>query len=356
MDELEDLLPSNVDIRGALSTLTAVALSYLDRDHQRLPYRILPPIREFTQRKLPSPPPPLLHALIKLHIHIIQLRDDPTSEVAWAITVPERLNIHAVLKFALGNEYRNEEIITATLDYANLIHYMGEASDELVIMAQGSKTDLSLGVAARCLYELGACYVTENRLDEAELHSRRLPSCMCKLTMSLVRLALSVTWAVCQHTRHHRFVEAEKSFVKVSELFSQAHNVSGQASALGNLGELHLRQDRLDQAEALFVQAYELYSQTHNVGGQARALAILGDLHMRRDRFDEAETSLVKASELFLQVHSVSGRGRCSHQPELPTHAAGSSRRGGEVTSQGLRAAFAKSSCLWSGLRSQPHG
>ena len=70
VDNLQEQLPNDVDLRETLSTLTGVALLYVDRDHPGSPYRILPPIREFAKQKLFPPPTPFLSALLRLYVGI----------------------------------------------------------------------------------------------------------------------------------------------------------------------------------------------------------------------------------------------------------------------------------------------
>ena len=265
-----------------------------------------------------------------------------TSDAAWTIVVPERMNIGALLKYALANGYRDDKIITATLDYTFVMHYRGEASEDLVIIALDGNDQLASAITGKCHRCLGVCYLSRDRLDEAE-----------KSFIEAYKLYLQTDHVLGQantlndlgrlQVRQDRLDEAEKSFLEASELSLQIHDVLGQANALNDLGRLQMRRGRLDEAEKSFLEAYKLSLQSDRILGRANTLNDLGRLQMRRDRLDEAEKSFLEASELSLQIHDVLGQANALNEIRPATDAAGSSGRGREVFPRGFQAVCASS-------------
>jgi hypothetical protein len=165
LDKLQRFLPSDVNLRKAVSTLRRVALIHGETlvDTPRL--RLLSPVRHFSQANL-QVLPELRTALVDLYVGILDDGRDYSDPHSHTFIPPELLNIRAVLAEAYRSGDRREALIKASIAYTAWLVFMGSGSEEIIQLAIQSMPD-SDELLASCFYWLGKLCMRRNDVEEA---------------------------------------------------------------------------------------------------------------------------------------------------------------------------------------------
>ena len=99
--------------------------------------------------------------------------------------------------------------------------------------------------------------------------------------------------------------KALEHFQQTLKIEIEIGNRLGQATALGNLGNVYLQKDDLDKALEHFQQALKIDIEIGNRLGQANALCNLGNVYALKLELDKALERYQRALEFFQQIGAI---------------------------------------------------
>ncbi len=150
---------------------------------------------------------------------------------------------------------------------------------------------------AICYLNIGACYYSLSRLDQAQSFYERARKIWEK-SGDRRKLAYIYNNIGGLYGRKNELDKAREYILKALEIRQDLGDKKGMASTLGNMGSLYEELGDTEPAMGFYIRSLELYNEIGNRRGIAYISGCLGGLYTFLGRLDEAEEHILRGLEI----------------------------------------------------------
>ena len=154
---------------------------------------------------------------------------------------------------------------------------------------------------ARCYLNIGACYISLHRLDQAQSFYEQALEIWEKFD-NPDQLSYLYNNMGCLYGEKKELEKALEYFQKALEIREDLGDKQGIANTLGNLGSINEDQDDNESALRFFLRSLELEEEIGNRRGIAYKCGCIGGIYTALGRLDEAEEIISRGLKITKQL------------------------------------------------------